>query len=315
MKEFGKLEEINVREAWPHEQYDFSQWLAREDSIQELGNILGLSLTNVETEKFVGSFRCDILCKDEITDKIVLIENQLEPCNPDHLGRIMIYAAGLNASVVVWIVSKASADYLSAIRWLNSHTDDSLAFFLLEIHAFRIGDSLPAPKFEIIEKPDEFSRSVKAMVADSSIDGLKAQQNQFWLQFVDILEQRGTPFKKRSAPMEMAYRVPLGSSHYRIDILLEKKKRHMEVCLWLLDDKKYYWKLAEHKDKIENAVQCKFEWCPLDTAKSSAVLAVVPGELDFDNRANYPELANKAIDITLAMMDVCLPYLHEVDNE
>ena len=74
----GKLREItDIRKVWSHEQYDFSQWLADTDSIQELGDVLGLSLTNVETEKFVGSFRCDILCKDEITGRTVLVENQL----------------------------------------------------------------------------------------------------------------------------------------------------------------------------------------------------------------------------------------------
>lgn len=315
LMKLGKLEEKNVREVWPHEQHDFSAWLAREDNIQELGDVLGLSLVVEETEKFVGSFRCDILCKDQFTDKTVLIENQLEPCNPDHLGRIIIYASGVNASVVVWIVSKASADYVSAIRWLNDHTDDSLAFFLLEIHAFVIGDSLPAPKFVIVERPNDFSRSVKALAADNGEGGLKAYQNQFWLQFVEILEQRGTPFKKRSAPADMAYRVPLGSSHYRIDILLQRKRKNIEVCLWLIDDKRYYYKLFEHKDEIEEAVQCDIEWCELEKGKMSAIVAYVPGVWDFENQSNYPDLINKAIDVTIAMKNACLPYLQEGPEE
>ena len=74
----GKLQEIDIREVWTHEQYDFSKWLSAEDNIQELGNVLNLSLTDIETEKFVGSYRCDILCRDEITGRVVLIENQLE---------------------------------------------------------------------------------------------------------------------------------------------------------------------------------------------------------------------------------------------
>ena len=73
----GKLEEVDIRKVWPHEQYDFSKWLATEENIRELGDALNLSLTDVETEKFVGNYRCDILCKDEITGKMVLIENQL----------------------------------------------------------------------------------------------------------------------------------------------------------------------------------------------------------------------------------------------
>ena len=98
---FGKLQEIDIREVWKHEQYDFSKWLASEENIQELGDALNLSLTDVETEKFVGNYRCDILCKDELTGKVVLIENQLESTNHDHLGKIITYASGLDASVVV----------------------------------------------------------------------------------------------------------------------------------------------------------------------------------------------------------------------
>ena len=84
----GKLHEVDIRKVWLHEQYDFSKWLAAEENIQELGNVLNLSLTDVETERLVGSYRCDILCRDEITGKVVLIENQLEQTNHDHLGKI-----------------------------------------------------------------------------------------------------------------------------------------------------------------------------------------------------------------------------------
>lgn len=101
----GKLQELDIRKVWAHEQYHFSKWLAEEENIQELGDTLNLSLTDVETEKFVGKYRCDIICKDEITGKSVLIENQLEPTNHEHLGKIITYASGLDAAVVIWIVA------------------------------------------------------------------------------------------------------------------------------------------------------------------------------------------------------------------
>ncbi len=307
----GKLREItDIRKVWSHEQYDFSQWLADTDSIQELGDVLGLSLTNVETEKFVGSFRCDILCKDEISGRTVLVENQLEPTNHDHLGKLITYASGLDATIVVWIVSKAREEHISAIRWLNEHTDDTVSFFLLEIHAFVIEDSLPAPKFVVIEKPNDFVKSVKSLSIDSGEGGIKAYQHQFWSQFVDILEQRGNPFRKRQPPMEQYYQVPLGSSHYRIDIGLQKKRKCVDVCLWLLDSKEMFNKLQAHKESIEKALNHKINWSRLDNAKASAITIDIPG-LDFDNQSNYPKLMNEAIDIVLAMKDVCLPILKD----
>ena len=139
----GKIKEVDIRSVWPHEQYDFSKWLAEEENIRALGEEMNLSLTDVDTERFVGSYRCDIICKDELTGKSVLIENQLEQTNHDHLGKIITYASGLDASVVVWIVAKARDEHASAIEWLNKHTDDDLSFFLIEVHAYTIGDSAP----------------------------------------------------------------------------------------------------------------------------------------------------------------------------
>ena len=85
----GKMKELDIRKVWAHEQYDFSKWLAAEENIKELSDTLNLALTDVETEKFVGSYRCDIICKDELTGKSVLIENQLEQTNHDHLGKLL----------------------------------------------------------------------------------------------------------------------------------------------------------------------------------------------------------------------------------
>ncbi len=83
----------------------------------------------------MGSYRCDIICKDELTGKTVLIENQLEPINHDHLGKIITYASGLDASVVVWIVASVRDEHASAIEWLNKNTTNDLSFFLVEVHA------------------------------------------------------------------------------------------------------------------------------------------------------------------------------------
>ena len=181
--QLGRLKELDLREVWGHEQYDFSQWLASPENIVELGNVLNLSLVDVETEKFVGAYRCDILCRDEITGKVVLIENQLEQTNHDHLGKIITYASGLDASVVVWIVSGAREEHASAIQWLNSHTTDDVSFFLIEVHAYTIGNSVPAPMFKIIEQPNDFVKQVKALSKGQDLNETERKRLEFWNQF------------------------------------------------------------------------------------------------------------------------------------
>lgn len=129
MSKFGRLESVDVRELWKHEQYDFSAWLSKPENIDYLSEELGLTLTDIQTEVFVGSYRCDIVAKDETSGIQVVIENQLEASNHDHLGKIITYASGLNASVIVWIVTEAKEEHRSAIEWLNNHTSQEISFF------------------------------------------------------------------------------------------------------------------------------------------------------------------------------------------
>ena len=115
MATIGKLSEIDVRELWKHEQYDFSRWLSRPENIEYLNEILGLTLTEVNREVYVGPYRCDIVAKDETSGITVIIENQLEGTNHEHLGKIITYASGLGAKVMVWIVKEAKEEHRNSL--------------------------------------------------------------------------------------------------------------------------------------------------------------------------------------------------------
>ncbi len=304
----GKLKEIDIRTVWSHEQYDFSKWLASEENIKELGDTLNLSLTDVETEKFVGNYRCDILCKDEITGKAVLIENQLEATNHDHLGKIITYASGLDASVVVWIVSSAREEHASAIEWLNKHTDDELSFFLVEVHAYTIGDSEPAPMFKIIEQPNDFVKSVKAITKSSDISDSERNRLEFWNQLNDVLEQRNKPFNKRKATTDHWYSIAMGSSECHISIDLVNKEHKIRIGVWIDDNKDLFDHFYSHKDEIEKSCGFELIWDRLDAKKASLSCTYIMG-LDFENQSNYPELINQSIDYVVIMRNAFKPYL------
>ena len=233
----GKFTEVDIKKVWAHEQYDFSKWLADEKNLTELGNTLGLSLIDAETEKFVGNFRCDIICKDEITGKDVLIENQLEPTNHDHLGKIITYASGLDASIVIWIVSKAREEHSSAIEWLNQHTDDNLSFFLLEVHTYKIGESDVAPMFKIIEQPNDFAKTVRSISNNAELNSSQKSRLEFWNMFNDVIELRGKPFNKHKATTDHWYTVAIGSSKCNLSIDLVNKDNRIRVSLWISDRK------------------------------------------------------------------------------
>lgn len=304
----GKLKEVDIRKVWAHEQYDFSKWLTGEENIKELGDTLNLSLTDVETEKFVGNYRCDILCKDEITGKVVLIENQLESTNHDHLGKIITYASGLDAAVVVWIVSSAREEHASAIEWLNKHTDDELSFFLIEVHAYTIGDSEPAPMFRIIEQPNDFVKSIKTISKNSDMSDTEQNRLKFWTQLNEVLEQRGKPFNKRKATTDHWYSIAMGSSECHISIDLVNKEHKIRIGVWIAANKELYDHFYANKEAIEDVCGFELNWDRLDNKKASLACTYIQG-LNFDKQDNYPELINKAIDLVLVLKKAFMPFL------
>lgn len=195
----GKLEEVDIRELWKHEQYDFSDWLSKGENIEMLSNAVGLTLTEVNKEVFVGSYRCDLVAKDETTGIKVIIENQLEATNHDHLGKIITYASGLDANVVIWIVKEAKEEHQSAIEWLNNKTTKDISFFLMEIHAFKIGDSLPAPQFVVVEKPNDFVKVANVGVDSGELSKAQSERFNFWNKLNEVVVSRNKPFNIRKA--------------------------------------------------------------------------------------------------------------------
>lgn len=304
----GKLKEIDIRKVWAHEQFDFSKWLASESNIQELGDVLNLSLTNVETEKFVGNYRCDILCQDELTGKTVLIENQLEPTNHDHLGKIITYASGLDAAVVVWIVAEARDEHASAIEWLNKHTDAEVSFFLLEIHAYTIGDSMPAPQFHIVQQPNDFAKTAKSLSHSGNLNETQTHRLEFWTKLNEEIDKRGKPFNKHKATSDHWYTVAVGSSQCYISIDLVNKDHKIRVGLWISDNKELFDTFFEHKAEIEQAVGMTLIWDRLEGKKASVISTDIPG-LNFGKQDNYPELMDEIIEKVLLFKKAFTPYI------
>lgn len=183
MKQLGKLEKIeDLRSIWKHEAKDFTPWLAEEENLSILSEAIGIDIVLEEQESTVGEFSVDIFATEESTGRRIIIENQLEDTNHDHLGKIITYASGKDAEVIIWIVKRARDEHKQAIEWLNNHTDDKCAFFLIEIELWRIGNSEPAVKFNIVERPNDWAKSMKK---SSSLTQGGALKLNFWQQFVE----------------------------------------------------------------------------------------------------------------------------------
>lgn len=305
----GKLEEVDIRELWKHEQYDFSEWLSKKENIENLNDILGLTLVDISKETYVGSYRCDLFAKDETTGIKVIIENQLEMSNHDHLGKIITYASGLDAKVVVWIVKEAREEHRSAIEWLNNNTNSNINFFLIEIHAYKIGNSDNAPMFQVIEQPNDFIKNNKSINSNDTMNKSQSQRLEFWNQFNNVLVERGKPFNVRKATTDHWYNVAIGTSDAHIDITLVNKDSVIGVELYITDNKELFDKLYQKKDEIEADLGFCLDWRRLNNSKASRIITFIK-ELNFDDHSNYNNLINKTIDLAVLMRDTFKKYIN-----
>lgn len=158
MYDFGELKTIPLREKWKHEAHNFTPWL--EKNIQKLGDVLGLEdLVVTRREAPVENYSLDLLAEDANSTKTVVIENQLDETDHDHLGKLLTYAAGYDASIVVWISAEITEAHRQALEWLNQRTDTETQFFAIVVELLQIDDSKPSPNFKLIVFPNEWQKA------------------------------------------------------------------------------------------------------------------------------------------------------------
>jgi len=239
----GSLSRVDLREAWASEAGDFTPWLARADNLRLLGDTIGFDLELEAQERSVGPFRADILCRDVATGSWVLIENQLERTDHIHLGQLLTYAAGLKAVTIVWIANPFTDEHRAALDWLNEITDHRFNFFGLEVELWRIGDSPPAPKFNVISKPNEWSRRVTEG-SDDLTEG-KSLQLSFWTGFRAFVEAQGSPITPTKPLPQNWMRISIGRSDFKLVAV---------VSLWSSEAESY----DENEIRAEFVVKGKF---------------------------------------------------------
>lgn len=198
----GRLTQVDLREVWASEPYSFTPWLAEAENLQFLAEALDIPrLELVATERQVDVFSADIVARAPDTGQTVLIENQIERTDHTHLGQVLTYAAGLEAAIIVWVARRFTEGHRAALDWLNHITADDFAFFGVEVEAYRIGASEPAPKFNVVSRPNEWARQVRA-VSQLADDSPQANAHEvFWRGYETAARTIGAPIRVGSKPV------------------------------------------------------------------------------------------------------------------
>lgn len=282
----GKLERVELRDLWKHEEYDFSAWLAQEENLNMLGDTIGIDMILTEQESHVGKFAVDILAEEEGTGNFIIIENQLEDTNHDHLGKIITYAAGKGAKYIIWIVKYARDEHRQAIKWLNEHTTDETNFFLLEIELWKIGNSLPAPKFNIVESPNDWMRIEKKSSSEITERGNMCLE--FWTGFIECAKQDSAflrHFKLRKPHPHHWFDISIGIRNIHISMNVLFGQGHVDCGLYVRNNKEYFEELKTHVDDINQLLGDTVEW--REARKDCRLL--LKKEIDLTDTNNWKE--------------------------
>lgn len=308
---FERLEEImDLRKYWKNEATDFTPWLVKEENISILSEAVGLDITVEERESNVGDFNVDIYASETETNKKIIIENQLEATDHDHLGKLITYASGKSANIIIWIVKEAREEHKAAIEWLNNHTDDKIRFFLCEIKLYKIGDSKPAVKFEVVERPNEWAKEIKK----EPLNPTEQLRYEYWAAYNEYAFNNNNEypehFTKRKPSTNHWMYLSVGFSSCKISISQIQKRNVISVELYIDNNKELFNKLFDEKDDIEKEIGFELDWKELPDKKASRIIKE-QNNVEFDNKDKWQEQFDWIIDTAIKMKKTFVKYIEQ----
>ena len=299
--ELGKLEKIELREVWRHEALDFTRWLAKKENIALLSKEIGIDIEVIETEMSVGRYNVDIYARDIESNKRIVIENQLENTNHDHLGKMLVYAAGLDADIAIWVVKDVNEEHRQAIEWLNDNSFEKINIFLVKVELWQIDNSPIAPKFQVICEPNNWAKVLKQQ-SKENVSDLELKQMEYWQGFVDYAKSKDKTYISQRPSIYNWYVIRIGSSDYKIKLVHSVNSDMIRCQLEIFNDE-IYKKLEQYRTEINNKIN-GLEWEYLEDRKVSRISCSNSSQ---DNTSSYVWL----LDMVDRFKEVFLDYLNK----
>jgi len=312
-KNLSKLERVPLRAAWKHEASDFTPWLAEEENLSSLADALGLpELAPVDTEKWVGEFKLDILCTCE--EERVVIENQLEKTNHSHLGQILTYAAGIDARKVIWVAESFRPEHTAALEFLNENITEDLNFFAVEIELWRIGDSPLAPKFEVVVRPNDWAKAGREQAkAAAHATPTKQRQLRLWTELVEKLNKEAPYIKPQKPRPQHWLNNTIGRAGFNLNPTANYRddKLGVEVYIHHQESKKMFQCLLEQKVGIEEKLGFELDWQELPDAHACRIASWRP-DSPLENEAQWPAYLEWYVQRLVKMNAVFRPVIQNL---
>lgn len=300
--QLSKLEKVDLREVWKHEAFDFTNWLAKSENLELLSDEIGIDISLIQTEASVGNFNVDILAEEENTGRKIVIENQLESTDHDHLGKIITYASGFDAEIVVWIVKKVRDEHKQAVDWLNEHTDSNINIFAIQMEVWKISNSPYAPKFHVVAEPNDWAKAVKKATTQSELSDTKMLQLEYWTKFKEYVQDNNGKIKLRKAYPQHWYDISFGFSSTHICLTINSQSGQITCEAYIPDSKALFSALYEKREMIESELQEQLEWDELPQKKACRIKLIK--KFDFSKQESWEGYHSWMLEKVIAFQKV-----------
>ena len=271
-----QLTPVDLNKVWETEPYHFTPWLAGEENLTLLGEALGMELELNAQEINVGGFRADLRCKNTVDDSWVIIENQLEATDHRHVGQLLTYAAGLDASTVIWIAKTFRQEYRAMLDWQNRITDERYRFFGIEVKVWQIEDSARAVQFNVVSSPNDWSRGVSQdtqRAANQELSGTQQLMRKYWTDLREYMNDSGSSVNCPAPTTRNYLQFSIGRTTFTVQAWVASTNREIGIRLYMAGDfsKAHYHLLKEQQEEIHNEFGETLEWNELPTSERSRI--------------------------------------------
>lgn len=305
----GKIEKVALRDIWKHEAQDFTTWL--QNNIDVLNSVLDFHLSNPEKEQTTGNFSVDLVAEDE-NGSLVVIENQLEKSNHDHLGKVITYLAAVGASKAIWIVSEPRQEHIKAISWLNEST--AAEFYLLKIEGIKIGSSMPAPLLTLIVGPSEEVR--EAGETKKEYAERHHLRKDFWAFLLDRAKLKTKLHGNISPGMYswigtgagisgVSFNYVVGQHDSKVELYIDKDKDSGS------ENKRIFDELYKNKESVEKSFGTSLTWERLDNKRASRIARYFESG-GYRDQEKWSQIADEMIDAMIALEGSLAPFIVKI---
>jgi hypothetical protein len=307
----GKIERVKLRDVWKHEAYDLTRWL--QENIDVLNEAIDLNISNPEIEQSAGSFKVDIVAEDD-SGNPVIIENQLEKSDHDHLGKLITYLVAMGAKTAIWIVSDPRPEHLASISWLNESS--SANFYLLKLEAIKIGGSPPAPLLTLIVGPSEEGKEVGK--AKKEIAERNQIREKFWAQLLETAKVKSnlhaniSPAKygwlgTSAGKQGLGFNYGLRKNEAQVEMYIDRGKEKEDENIRIFE------KLVKEKEAIEKSFGDSLEWDRLETRRACRIRKIIREGGCHDAETKWPEIHASMVEAMIRLEKALKPYISRLN--